>query len=74
MGLFRALILLWNHDRSLGFSVVCNCNILQNLGPIEGFMNDWLTVTNQVPSVNDTQAHFRLPKDGNWNGAGTDYL
>jgi hypothetical protein len=28
-------------------------------------MNDWLTVTNRVPPVNDAQVHLRLPKMSN---------
>jgi hypothetical protein len=31
----------------------------------KGFVNDWLTVTNWVPHVNDAQGHFWLLKTGN---------
>lgn len=31
-------------------------------------MNDWLTVTNMVPPVNDGRTDLRLPKAGNPEG------
>jgi len=54
-----------NDDQILRFLFVCNANYLQNLGPAKGFcVNDWLTVTNWVPPVNDAKPHFGLPKIG----------
>jgi len=50
----------WKLVRALAYQnnarpeVVCNLNRVQNLkDPAKGFVNDWLTVTNWVPPVND---------------------
>lgn len=63
-----------NWDQSLKTGVVCNSNVLQNLARPKVIVNDWLTVTNWVPRVNDAQGQPRLPKDRNSGGPGTDYL
>jgi hypothetical protein len=44
---------------------------LAELSSVKGIVNDWLTVTNWVPPVNDAQAHFGLPKGGNRGAPGT---
>lgn len=52
-------------DQNLRFLFVCNANCLQNLAPAKGFfVNDWLTVTNWIPPVNDGNPNFWLPKIG----------
>ncbi len=54
-----------NDDQILRLLFVCNPNYLQNLAPAKGFyVNDWLTVTNWVPPVNDANPYFGLPKIG----------
>ena len=58
-----------NCDQNLRFLLVCNLNCLQNLAPAKGFLvNDWLTVTNWIPPVNDAWPHLELPKIGNQSG------
>ena len=55
--------------------LVCNANYLQNLARPKVIVNDWLTVTNWVPPVNEGKHHFRLLKAGNRVAATrTDYL
>lgn len=41
-----------------------NLKLLQQLSQENGFVNDWLTVTNWVPPVNAPGSHFRLLKPG----------
>jgi hypothetical protein len=36
---------------------------LAELSSAKGYVNDWLTVTNWVPHVNDAQGRPWLPKD-----------
>jgi hypothetical protein len=36
---------------------------LAELSSAKGYVNDWLTLTNQVPPVNDAQDQSQLPKD-----------
>ena len=65
MEISRAPFLYRNCDQNLRFLLVCNLNCLQNLAPAKGFcVNDWLTVTNWVPPVNDANPYLRLPKIG----------
>jgi hypothetical protein len=47
---------------------------LAELSSAKGIVNDWLTVTNWVPHVNDEQGQSRLPKDSNSPWLRTDYL
>lgn len=68
--LSRALRATGNCDQNLRFLFVCNPNYLQNLAPAKGFfVNDWLTVTNWIPPVNEAKPHFGLPKIGNQRGS-----
>jgi len=54
-----------NCDQNLSFLPVCNLNSLQKLAPAKGFcVNDWLTVTNWIPPVNDGNPNSGLPKIG----------
>ena len=62
-----------NWDQSLKSAVVCNSNALQNLARPKVIVNDWLTVTNWVPRVNDAHGQSQLPKDSNSDGLRTDY-
>ena len=57
-----------NCDRGSNLLLVCNTNRLQYLAQVKRFVNDWLTVTNMVPPVNDGKADLRLPKAGNPEG------
>jgi len=54
-----------NCGQSFKFELICNLNRLQNLARPKVIVNDWLTVTNWVPPVNDAQGHSRLRKTGN---------
>ena len=42
-----------NSDRKYSVLLVRNANSTQNLKPGQGFVNDWLTVTNWIPPVNE---------------------
>ena len=62
METFRAPYTYRNCDPSLKLVLACNSNHLQNLARPKVIVNDWLTVTNRVPPVNDAQGHCQLPK------------
>jgi hypothetical protein len=53
-----------NYKPSLKPVLVCNYYRLQNLARPKVIVNDWLTVTNWVPPVNEALGLFRLPKAG----------
>jgi hypothetical protein len=49
---------------SLKLLLVCNANYLQNLARPKVIVNDWLTVTNWVPPVNDALGQSPVTEDG----------
>ncbi len=53
-----------NCDQSLKVVLICNLKCLQILARPKVIVNDWLTVTNWVPPVNDAQGHLPVTEDG----------
>ena len=60
----RAPYTYQNSDQSLKFMLRLQSQPLAELSSAKGFVNDWLTVTNRVPPVNDAQGHFWVTEDG----------
>jgi hypothetical protein len=53
-----------NCDQSLKICARLQSLPLAELSPAKGYVNDWLTVTNWIPPVNDAQGHFRVTEGG----------
>ena len=51
-----------NSDRNLQVEPVCHESLAELTASAKDLLNDWLTVTNWVPPVNDAYGHSRLPK------------
>lgn len=53
-----------NCDQSFKSITRLQCQLLAELSFGQRIVNDWLTVTNWVPPVNDANPYFGLPKIG----------